>query len=114
MASCNGFLPEIRRFCDTAFTLSFALLANSLVTLGYYPMKAAVLQEMGRSRPYIESRPLIIEEVALEPPGPGELLLRIKTTGLCHSDLSVINGDHQRPILMFVGHVATSEVLEGI
>jgi alcohol dehydrogenase len=75
-------------------------------------MKAAVLQEMGRSRPYIESRPLIIEEVALEPPGPGELLLRIKATGLCHSDLSVINGDRPRPVPMVLGHEAAGEVLE--
>src|SRR5260370_520756 len=75
-------------------------------------MKAAVLQEVGRSRPYIESKPLIIEDVALEPPGPGELLLRIKATGLCHSDLSVINGDRPRPVPMVLGHEAAGEVLE--
>jgi alcohol dehydrogenase len=75
-------------------------------------MKAAVLQEMGRSRPYIESKPLIIEDVALEPPGPGELLLRIKATGLCHSDLSVINGDRPRPVPMVLGHEAAGEVVE--
>src|SRR5258707_15549849 len=75
-------------------------------------MKAAVLQEMGRSRPYIESKPLIIEDVALEPPGPGELLLRIKATGLSHSDLSVINGDRPRPVPMVLGHEAAGAVLE--
>jgi alcohol dehydrogenase len=75
-------------------------------------MKAAVLQEMGRSRPYVESKPLIIEEVNLEPPGPGELLLRIKATGLCHSDLSVINGDRPRPVPMVIGHEAAGEVVE--
>src|SRR6201997_570314 len=75
-------------------------------------MKAAVLQEMGRSRPYIESKPLIIEDVTLEPPGPGELLLRIKATGLCHSDLSVINGDRPRPVPMVLGHEAAGEVVE--
>jgi len=75
-------------------------------------MKAAVLQEMGRSRPYIESKPLIIEDVALEPPGPGELLLQIKATGLCHSDLSVINGDRPRPVPMVLGHEAAGEVVE--
>src|SRR5246500_4422002 len=75
-------------------------------------MKAAVLQEMGRSRPYIESKPLSIEDVALEPPGPGELLLRIKATGLCHSDLSVINGDRPRPVPMVIGHEAAGEVVE--
>ena len=75
-------------------------------------MKAAVLQEMGRARPYLESRPLIIEDVALEPPGPGELLLQIKATGLCHSDLSVINGDRPRPVPMVLGHEAAGEVVE--
>src|ERR1700751_4917885 len=75
-------------------------------------MKAAVLQEMGRSRPYNESKPLIIEDVTLEPPGPGELLLRIKATGLCHSDLSVINGDRPRPVPMVLGHEAAGEVVE--
>jgi len=57
-------------------------------------MKAAILKEMGRSRPYANSRPLVVEDVDLDPPGPGELLIKIKATGLCHSDLSVINGDH--------------------
>ena len=75
-------------------------------------MKAAVLQAMGCTRPYIESKPLIVEDVALEPPGPGELLLRIKATGLCHSDLSVINGDRPRPVPMVLGHEAAGEVVE--
>ena len=81
----------------------------------YFPastMKAAVLQEMGRPRPYTESKPLIIEDVVLDPPGPGELLLRIKATGLCHSDLSVINGDRPRPVPMVLGHEAAGEVVE--
>jgi alcohol dehydrogenase len=75
-------------------------------------MKAAVLQEMGRARPYIESKPLVIEEVKLEPPGVGEVLLQIKATGLCHSDLSVINGDRPRPVPMVLGHEAAGEVVE--
>ena len=75
-------------------------------------MKAAILQEMGRARPYLESKPLVIEEVKLEPPGPGELLLQIKATGLCHSDLSVINGDRPRPVPMVLGHEAAGEIVE--
>jgi NADPH:quinone reductase-like Zn-dependent oxidoreductase len=35
----------------------------------------------------------MVEDVSLDPPGPGELLIKIKATGLCHSDLSVVNGD---------------------
>ncbi len=55
-------------------------------------VRGAVLREMGLPKPYAESRPLRIEEVELAPPGPGELLVRIRAAGLCHSDLSVIDG----------------------
>jgi alcohol dehydrogenase len=75
-------------------------------------MKAAVLTEMGRPRPYLTSKPLVVEEVELDPPGPGELLIGIKAAGLCHSDLSVINGDRPRPMPMVLGHEAAGEVLE--
>ena len=75
-------------------------------------MKAAILTEMGRPRPYAASRPLAVEEVELDPPGPGELLIRIQAAGLCHSDLSVINGDRPRPLPMVLGHEAAGEVLE--
>ena len=49
-------------------------------------MKAAVLRAMGLPAPYAQSRPLSIEEVELAPPGPGELRVRIRAAGLCHSD----------------------------
>src|ERR1700755_2564045 len=75
-------------------------------------MKAAILTEMGRSRPYANSKPLVVEDVDLAPPGPGELLIKIKATGLCHSDLSVVNGDRPRPMPMVLGHEAAGEVLE--
>ena len=75
-------------------------------------MKAAILTEMGRPRPYSDSKPLVVDEVKLDPPGPGELLIRIKATGLCHSDLSVINGDRPRPLPMVLGHEAAGEVVE--
>ena len=75
-------------------------------------MKAAILNEMGRSRPYANSKPLVVEDVHLDPPGPGELLIKIKATGLCHSDLSVINGDRPRPMPMILGHEAAGEVEE--
>jgi alcohol dehydrogenase len=75
-------------------------------------MKAAILNEMGRSRPYGNSKPLVVEDVDLDPPGPGELLIKIKATGLCHSDLSVVNGDRPRPMPMVLGHEAAGEVVE--
>ncbi len=75
-------------------------------------VKAAVLQEMGRPRPYAKSKPLIIEELELDPPGDGEVLVKIRAAGLCHSDLSVINGDRPRPTPMALGHEAAGEVVE--
>lgn len=74
--------------------------------------RAAVLVESGREAPYADSRPLEIQDLNLEPPGPGELLVKIKAAGLCHSDLSVINGSRIRPLPMALGHEAAGEVVE--
>ncbi len=73
-------------------------------------IRAAVLRTMGAAMPYAQSRPLSIEEVELDPPGPGEVLVRIAAAGLCHSDLSVINGDRPRPMPMALGHEAAGIV----
>jgi Zn-dependent alcohol dehydrogenase len=73
-------------------------------------VKAAVLREMGLPAPYADSQPLKIETVELAPPGPGELLVRIRAAGLCHSDLSVIDGNRPRPMPMVLGHEATGVV----
>lgn len=75
-------------------------------------IKAAVLNAMGASRPYAQSRPLSIEEIELDPPGYGEVLVKIAAAGLCHSDLSVINGDRPRPVPMALGHEAAGVVEE--
>lgn len=74
-------------------------------------VRGAVLREMGLPSPYAESRPLRIEEVELAPPGPGELLVRVRAAGLCHSDLSVIDGSRPRVMPMLLGHEATGEVV---
>lgn len=75
-------------------------------------IRGAVLREMGLPAPYAESRPLLIEDVELAPPGPGELLVRIRAAGLCHSDLSVIDGSRPRVMPMLLGHEATGEVVQ--
>ncbi|WP_179214216.1 alcohol dehydrogenase catalytic domain-containing protein, partial [Paraburkholderia caledonica] len=69
-------------------------------------IKAAVLDAMGAAYPYAVSRPLRIDEVDLAPPGADEVLIKIAAAGLCHSDLSVINGDRPRPMPMALGHEA--------
>ena len=75
-------------------------------------IKSAVLERMGAAPPYAQSRPLVVQEVELDPPGPGEVLVRIAAAGLCHSDLSVINGDRPRPTPMALGHEAAGVVEE--
>ncbi|HEX2725432.1 MAG TPA: zinc-dependent alcohol dehydrogenase family protein [Beijerinckiaceae bacterium] len=75
-------------------------------------IKAAVLNEMGAARPYADSRPLRIDEIELDRPGPGEVLVRIAAAGLCHSDLSVIEGNRPRPMPMALGHEAAGVVEE--
>jgi alcohol dehydrogenase len=75
-------------------------------------VRAAVLEEMGRPPPYAISRPLGVTEVELAPPGPGEVLVRIAAAGLCHSDLSVIDGSRPRPTPMALGHEASAVVEE--
>jgi alcohol dehydrogenase len=75
-------------------------------------VRGAVLREMGLEQPYTSSHPLAIEELDLDPPGPGELLVRVRAAGLCHSDLSVIDGSRPRVMPMVLGHEAAGEVVD--
>ena len=72
--------------------------------------RGAVLNTMGVEPPYDRTRPLAIDEMELRPPGRGEVLVKIAAAGLCHSDLSVINGDRPRPTPMLLGHEAAGIV----
>jgi Zn-dependent alcohol dehydrogenase len=72
--------------------------------------RGAVLNAMGAQPPYDRTRPLAIDEMELHPPGRGEVLVKIAAAGLCHSDLSVINGDRPRPTPMLLGHEAAGIV----
>lgn len=74
--------------------------------------RAAVITQMEKPRPYAASQPLAIEELELDPPGEGEILVKIRAAGLCHSDLSTINGDRPRQMPMVLGHEAAGEVME--
>ena len=74
-------------------------------------IRAAVLRKMDAPRPYAQNRPLVIEDIELDAPGASEVLVRIAAAGLCHSDLSVINGDRPRPMPMALGHEAAGVVV---
>ena len=75
-------------------------------------IRSAVLRGMDAKAPYAESRPLTIETLDLDAPGRGEVLVKIGAAGLCHSDLSVINGSRPRPMPMALGHEAAGTVIE--
>jgi alcohol dehydrogenase len=75
-------------------------------------MKAAVLREQGKPRPYAVSLPMTVEEVDLHPPGPGEVLYKIIGAGLCHSDLSTIENLRPRKLPTIPGHEAAGIVEE--
>jgi alcohol dehydrogenase len=74
--------------------------------------KAAVLYEMGKPQPYANTAPLVVEDLELDAPGTGEVLVELVGAGLCHSDLSTINGSRPRPVPMVLGHEASGVVRE--
>ena len=71
----------------------------------------AVLEELGRPGPWADTRPLTVGELELEAPRPGEVLVQIAAAGVCHSDLSVVNGNRARPVPMLLGHEASGRVV---
>ena len=74
--------------------------------------RAAVLHELNQPAPFADSKPLKIEEIDLDAPGPGEVLVKMTAAGLCHSDLSVITGVRPRPVPMALGHEASGTVMQ--
>lgn len=74
--------------------------------------RAAVLHELNKPAPFADSKPLRIEEIELDSPGAGEVLVKMTAAGLCHSDLSVITGVRPRPVPMALGHEASGTVVK--
>jgi S-(hydroxymethyl)glutathione dehydrogenase/alcohol dehydrogenase len=68
------------------------------------PLKAAVMRA--------NHAPLEIEEVQIDAPGPGEVLVRTAASGICHSDLHVIEGGLPMPPPCILGHEPAGVVLE--
>jgi S-(hydroxymethyl)glutathione dehydrogenase/alcohol dehydrogenase len=65
-------------------------------------MRGAVFQGPGR--------PLRIETLRLDPPGPGEVAVRMAASGVCHSDLHVVDGEWARPAEVVLGHEGAAVV----
>ena len=75
-------------------------------------MTAAVMYEQGLPAPYEQSKPFRIEEVDLEGPGDGEVLVEVRAGGLCHSDLSQVAGLRKRKLPVVGGHEGAGIVRE--
>ena len=74
--------------------------------------RAAVIRTNTLTAPYKISKPLSIEEIKISPPLANEILVQVKGAGLCHSDLSVINGSRIMPLPLVIGHEGSGEVVE--
>lgn len=70
----------------------------------------AVLEISGAQPPFARTHPFTVGELELDPPGIGEVLVRIEAAGVCHSDLSVVDGNRVRPVPMLLGHEAAGIV----
>ncbi len=73
-------------------------------------IRGAVLERIGDDRPFASSTPLTVSELDLDDPGRNEVLVRMEAAGLCHSDLSVVDGNRRRPVPMLLGHEAAGIV----
>ena len=67
-------------------------------------MKAAVMRA--------NHDPFVIEDVELDAPGPGEVLLKTAASGICHSDLTVLEGGLPFPPPCILGHEPAGVVQE--
>ena len=75
-------------------------------------IEAAVLLHGRVEREFEAAGALAVCELELAAPGPGEVRIRVAAAGVCHSDLSVINGTRPRPVPMVLGHEASGYVEE--
>ncbi len=68
-------------------------------------MRAAVLEAAGQ--------PLVVaDDVEIAPPGPGFVKVRVSHCGICHSDLSIVDGSFPAPLPIVLGHEAAGVVEE--
>ncbi|MDN5747979.1 MAG: NDMA-dependent alcohol dehydrogenase [Pseudonocardia sp.] len=66
--------------------------------------KAAVLWGLGQKWE--------VEEIDLDPPGPGEVLVKLTASGLCHSDEHLVTGDLPFPLPVVGGHEGAGTIVE--
>ncbi len=68
-------------------------------------------ETMRAERFYADTKTVVVEDVPIPEPGPGEVLVKVAFCGICHSDLSLINGTFpaQRPVVT-QGHEASGTI----
>lgn len=69
-------------------------------------MRAAVLHEIGQDK--LE----VLDDVEAVGFGPGKVKIRVRATGLCHSDVSAMNGVLPQPAPFIPGHEGAGEILD--
>lgn len=74
-------------------------------------IRGAVLDRIGDPAPFADSQPLRVTDLELADPGPTEVLVEVEAAGVCHSDLSVVDGNRPRPVPMLLGHEAAGRVV---
>ncbi len=58
------------------------------------------------------NKPVVVEEVSFDPPGRGEVTVKLAACGVCHSDLSATNGTIALPPPLILGHEGAGEIVE--
>lgn len=68
---------------------------------------------MRAERFYADTKTVVLEDVPIPSPGPGEVLVKVAFCGICHSDVSLVNGTFpaQRPVVT-QGHEAAGTIAE--
>jgi NDMA-dependent alcohol dehydrogenase len=66
--------------------------------------RAAICREL--------NKPVVVEEISVEPPRRGEVTVKLGACGVCHSDLSATNGTLQMQLPLILGHEAAGEVVQ--
>jgi S-(hydroxymethyl)glutathione dehydrogenase/alcohol dehydrogenase len=58
------------------------------------------------------NKPVVVEEITIDSPKRGEVMVKIAACGVCHSDLSATNGTIALPPPLILGHEAAGKVVE--
>jgi NDMA-dependent alcohol dehydrogenase len=66
--------------------------------------RAAICREL--------NKPVVVEEISVDPPRAGEVTVKLAACGVCHSDLSATNGTLAMQLPLILGHEAAGEVIE--